>query len=131
MLRKIFLTAAIIGIPLMAWVTFQYAQLHPVPFETALLKAEGSSESDQAKKFLVRGRIVSADAHEHEGHSADEGGKEFTMIDEAGKTFRVSYTGKEKIEGLLKEGQQISVVGHVHGTADDNYFHASQALEKY
>ncbi len=127
MLRKIFLTAAIIGIPLMAWITFQYAQLHPVPFETALLKAEGSSESDQAKKFLVRGRVISPNVPTPE----NEEGKEFTMIDEAGKTFRVSYTGQENIDPLLKEGQQISVVGHVHGTADDNYFHASQALSKY
>ncbi|MES2767462.1 MAG: hypothetical protein V4642_16420 [Bacteroidota bacterium] len=130
MLRKIFIIAAVVGIPLAGWMMFQYAQLPPVDFHTAMHQGENKAEAEQTKKFLVRGKFVSEVEHNHEGHSDSEG-KEFMMSDETGKVFKVSYTGKEKIDGLLQSGKTLSIVGHVHGTPQDAYFHASQALEKY
>ena len=132
MLRKIFITAAVVGIPLAAWTTYQYAQPQAVSFETSVMQAENRAESEQTKKFLVRGKFVSMAEHNHEegdGHSHD--GTEFMMADGTGKVFKVQYTGQDKIDHFFKKDNSISVLGHVHGAGNDVYFHASQAFEKY
>ena len=119
MLRRIVIIAAVIGIPIGAWVASTYGQLQDVTFERAMEIAATASEGEQAPKVLIVTTITSL--------AEDQADGLMRGTDRAGTIFAVDYTGSPTPEPMAV-GDRYSFVGHVHGGTPPR-FHATQVYE--
>ncbi len=126
MLKRIIILSALIGIPAIIWIATRYGTTPPITFAQALKQAESASESESAKKVLIRGYVIIDASHPLERNNST---LSFTLRDDAMQEFRVQYDGQETI-GALENMQKIGIAGHTHG-GDKPYFHAKQIILSY
>lgn len=125
MLKKIVLLSLVIIVPVAVYMGIQYGQMKSVVFSEAVQMAAGHDDAEKAPKVLIRGQIVGAAANPV---TRSENGWEFTLRDASMTDFSVVYTGEEM---ALQHMQTIAIAGHVHGSGETAYFHASEIIVNY
>ncbi len=120
MLRRIIITAFVIGLPIVVYIAMQYGQIPMVSFKKALEGSNQKTDSEQNTKVKIHAGIVVDKEHEFKQD-------EFYAVDPEGTVFLVSYTGGEAL-GELKNGRAVDVLGHVH-SGTPPYFHASEVTK--
>jgi hypothetical protein len=124
MLKKILLVCALVGIPAVAFVAARFGELERTTFQKALAASESQSQTEQGKKVLISG--VALMDEEHQPQREKNSVTQFTVRDEAGKEFAVTYIGKEELTSL-KHLQAVSVVG-LPMSGSPPVFQASQVI---
>lgn len=125
MLKKIVFLSFLIAIPLAIYLAAQYGQMKSVVFSEAVQMAVGQVDAEKAPKVLIRGQIVGS---AEKPVTRSESGWEFTMRDASMTDFAVVYTGEEV---ALQYMQTVAITGHVHGSGESAYFHASEIIVNY
>ncbi len=124
-LRIVFIVLAIIGIPAVSYIAFQFGQIPTYTFVEAMQYSELQEEIEQAKKVEV---LVTVLISEKYPFQVPESMFTFFAQDKNGKILPVSYTGKDPLPNL-SNNQSIIVFGHTHGGGTP-YFHATQVILK-
>lgn len=122
-LRIVFIVLALVGIPVVVYIAFQYGQIPVYTFNQAMEYSEVQEEIEQAKKVEVMAKVIISEQHPFK---QAESMFSFYAEDTAGKILPISYTGKDPLPDL-KHQQSIIVFGHTHGGGTP-YFHATQVI---
>lgn len=125
MLKKIVILSVLVVLPIAVYMGVQYGQMKSVVFSEAVQMAQGHDDAEKAPKVLIRGQIVGVATNPV---TRSDNGWEFTVRDATMQDFPVVYTGEEM---ALQYMQTIAVAGHVHGSGEAAYFHASEIIVNY
>ncbi len=115
MIRRIIVIGAVLCIPVIIYMAVYHGQPPHVTFSQAIDKTQHTSESDPASKVLVDVELLDVTRL-----------TEIEAMDNAGRVFRIEYTGSEP-ERPLAPNTRAQFVGHVHG-GEPPIFHATQVL---
>ncbi len=124
MLRKIFITAFVIGLPFAIYFALQHAQIQTQTYNSALEEHGAKPETDQTKKVRIVAVAVIDDSHPA---PPDETPQMFYAKDSEQTLFVVNYDGKYPVEGIAN-GSNLELYGHPHG-GNPPTFHCSQIVK--
>lgn len=124
-LRLVLIIVAIIGIPVVLYIAFQFGQIPTYTFDQAMKYSEVQEEIEQAKKVEVKAQVLISDQYPFK---QPESMFTFFAKDSEGKILPINYTGKDPLP-QLQHLQSIVVFGHTHGGGTP-YFHATQVIIK-
>lgn len=124
MLRKIFITALVIGLPFAIYFALQHAQIQTQTYMAALEEHGNKPETDQTKKVRIVAIAVIDDQHPA---PPDDTPQMFYAKDSEQTLFVVNYDGKYAVEGIA-DGTKLELYGHPHG-GNPPTFHCSQIVK--
>lgn len=124
-LRIVLIIVAIIGVPVVLYIAFQFGQIPTYTFDQAMKYSEVQEEIEQAKKVEVKAQVLISDQYPFK---QPESMFTFFAKDSEGKILPINYTGKDPLP-QLQHLQSIVVFGHTHGGGTP-YFHATQVIIK-